>query len=98
MKKEIRLQLDLDNPNDKLIYDTAMDKAVATAYIKDIVLDFLKGKLVYEDNIKKAIELLAGANLTEIAVSKEEENKASIKINTDEELEDDLDNEFDDDY
>lgn len=42
-KKEIRVNFNLDNKNEKELYEFLLSKTSASGYLKDLALDFLHG-------------------------------------------------------
>lgn len=42
-KKEIRVNFNLDNENEKELYEFLLSKTSASGYLKDLALDFLNG-------------------------------------------------------
>lgn len=43
-KKELRIYFNLDNENEKMLYEHLMTRTSASGYLKDIALDYLESK------------------------------------------------------
>ena len=43
-KKELRIYFNLDNENEKMLYEHLMRRTSASGYLKDIALDYLENK------------------------------------------------------
>ena len=44
-KKELRIYFNLDNENEKSLYEHLMKRTSASGYLKDLALDALEGRI-----------------------------------------------------
>lgn len=65
-KKELRIYFNLDNENEKELYEHLMKRTSASGYLKDIALDVMDGKLIRatKSNDNEIVEQLKNINNT----------------------------------
>lgn len=75
-KKELRIYFNLDNENEKMLYEHLMKRTSASGYLKDIALDFLENRNNTGGSIE-IVEQLKNINNTLSKISLSNINQAT---------------------
>ncbi len=79
-KKEVRVYFNLENENEKRLYDHLMNRTSAGGYLKDIALDVLDGRY----NQSQPTNISIGENISEVVAELKNINKtlSNLEIST----------------
>ena len=80
-KKELRIYFNLDNENEKMLYEHLMKRTSASGYLKDIALDYLESRNNYVG--VDIAEQLKNINTTLSNISLNSINQVSSQVSSD---------------